>query len=105
MIPLEKSVEQTIRRYAKQRNVLFLKFVSPGNAGVPDRVLIGDSVIAFLEIKRPGESPRPLQRSWLDRLRLRKAWIGWVDSTWAGCQAVEAVALGSREMWEKAVKG
>lgn len=39
-----------------------LKFVSPGNAGVPDRiVLLPNGKMQFVELKAPGEKPRPLQ--------------------------------------------
>lgn len=38
------------------------KFVSPGTAGVPDRVvLIPGGKMAFVEVKRPGEKMRPIQ--------------------------------------------
>lgn len=39
-----------------------LKFVSPGMAGVPDRiVLLPKSKITFVELKAPGKKMRPLQ--------------------------------------------
>lgn len=39
-----------------------LKFVSPGMAGVPDRiVLLQKAKIAFVELKAPGKKMRPLQ--------------------------------------------
>ena len=40
------------------------KFVSPGFAGMPDRlILLPDGHIAFAELKAPGKKPRPLQLS------------------------------------------
>ena len=43
---------------------LALKFISPGYDGVPDRiVLFPGGRIAFVEVKAPGEKPRPLQLS------------------------------------------
>jgi hypothetical protein len=39
-----------------------LKFVSPGMAGVPDRiVLLPKAKITFVELKAPGKKMRPLQ--------------------------------------------
>jgi VRR-NUC domain. len=39
-----------------------LKFVPPGFAGVPDRLLLlPGGKMAFAEVKRQGEKPRPLQ--------------------------------------------
>lgn len=40
-----------------------LKFVSPGMAGVPDRlVLLPNGFSFFVEVKKPGEHLRPLQK-------------------------------------------
>ena len=41
---------------------LALKFTSPGFDGVPDRLaLLPGGKMAFVEVKAPGEKPRPLQ--------------------------------------------
>lgn len=46
------------------------KFTSPGTAGVPDRIVLTPSGrIAFVEVKAPGEKPRPLQRIRIKTLR------------------------------------
>ena len=44
------------------------KFTSPSTKGVPDRIVIYKGVVAFVEVKRPGEKPRALQRYWLKEL-------------------------------------
>lgn len=47
-----------------------LKFVSPGNAGVPDRiVLVPGGRVCFVELKQSGKKPRPLQRWMIHRIR------------------------------------
>ena len=49
---------------------LALKFVSPGLAGVPDRILLFPGGKAmFCEVKAPGEKPRPLQVHRMEQLR------------------------------------
>ena len=64
IIMLEKRIEQRLRDEVKRRGGLALKFVSPGFAGVPDRlVLMPDGNVGFVEIKAPGEVPRPIQLS------------------------------------------
>lgn len=59
---LEKAVEMALVREAQKHDVLCWKFVSPSCAGVADRILIGKSgKVGFVELKRPGGKPTPLQ--------------------------------------------
>ena len=58
----EREIEQKLVLKVKNMGGLALKFVSPGLAGVPDRiVLLPKGKIAFIELKAPGKKPRPLQ--------------------------------------------
>ena len=59
----EASVEQYLVKKAKARGWRCDKYTSPSNAGVPDRVLIGNGYTIFIETKAPGEKPRPLQKA------------------------------------------
>ena len=58
----ERQVEWKLVQEVRKKHGMCLKFVSPGTAGVPDRiVLMPGGSIAFVEVKRPGEKMRPLQ--------------------------------------------
>lgn len=58
----EKTIEQKFRVAVKAAGGLALKFTSPGFDGMPDRiVLLPGGKMAFVEVKAPGEKPRPLQ--------------------------------------------
>ena len=58
----EKVIEQKLVTETRKAGGLALKFVSPGFAGVPDRIVLMDGGrVAFVEVKAPGERPRPLQ--------------------------------------------
>lgn len=58
----EKTIEQKFREAVKAAGGLAVKFASPGFDGVPDRLaLLPDGKMAFVEVKAPGEKPRPLQ--------------------------------------------
>ena len=58
----EREVEKDLIKEVKKRGGIALKFVSPGMAGVPDRlVLMKDGKLAFVELKAPGKEMRPLQ--------------------------------------------
>ena len=60
----EKEIEKKLIQAVKKRSGICLKFVSPGFAGVPDRiVLLPKSRIGFVEVKAQDEKPRPLQTS------------------------------------------
>ena len=61
---LEKQGEQKLVAAVKSKGGVCWKFTSPGTAGVPDRIiLMPGGRIAFVEVKAPGEKPRPLQLS------------------------------------------
>jgi len=58
----ESSVEEYLRKKVKELGGKAYKFVSPGNAGVPDRlVCLPNGKVVFIELKAPGEKPTPLQ--------------------------------------------
>ncbi len=58
----EKEVEKKFVEAVKKLGGMALKFVSPGFAGVPDRiVLMPTGMMCFVELKAPGKKMRPLQ--------------------------------------------
>ena len=60
----ESFIEEKLTKAVRQNGGICWKFTSPGTAGVPDRIiLMPEGRIAFVEVKAPGEKPRPLQQS------------------------------------------
>ena len=67
-----------------------MKFVSPGLAGVTDRLVllpvpakhqrIVQRYVKFVEVKAPGEKPRPLQLWFIREVQGLGHWAGGVDS-------------------------
>lgn len=58
----EKTIEQKLVTAVKKHGGICPKFVSPGFDGMPDRILLlPHGRFAFVEVKAPGEKPRPLQ--------------------------------------------
>jgi len=60
----EKTLERKLTEAVKATGGIAPKFVSPGFDGMPDRlVLLPDGKCGFVEVKRRGEKPRPLQEA------------------------------------------
>ncbi len=58
----EKTIEQKLVKAVKAVGGIALKLTCPGWGGVPDRlILLPDTRLAFVEVKAPGETLRPLQ--------------------------------------------
>ena len=60
----EKTLERKLAEAVKAMGGIAPKFISPGFAGMPDRlVILPDGKCGFVEVKRRGEKPRPLQEA------------------------------------------
>ena len=78
---LEKELERKFVNILRKRGCIVYKFVSPGNAGVPDRLVITpDGKVHFAELKRKGKLLRPLQVMQAKRLAKNHVKVHLVDS-------------------------
>lgn len=57
----EGRIEDYLLDKCRKNGILCWKFVSPSQNGVPDRILMHKGHVLFVELKAPGESPRPDQ--------------------------------------------
>jgi len=89
---LEKQIEKAVCDHAKSKGVLCYKFVSPGHAGVPDRMFITPSgEVFFIEFKRLGCVPTPLQWREINRLNSQGVDVYVVDNVTQGVSLVDQV--------------
>ena len=59
---LEKEIEKVLVKSIEKLGGICWKFTSPGTVGVPDRIaLLNGGKIAFVELKSPGRTLRPIQ--------------------------------------------
>jgi len=82
---LESVVEDHLAKRCEELGLECLKFTSPSRRAVPDRLVIGFDATGhplqvFVELKRPGEIPRPDQRAMIARLRDHGAHALVIDS-------------------------
>ena len=78
---LEREIESKFTEQMESLGCLVCKFVSPGKAGMPDRlVIIPGGKVWFAEMKRPGEKLRPLQVFWKKQMESLGAKYYVVDS-------------------------
>lgn len=60
---LERDIERRLRLGVKALGGKAYKFSSPGNNGVPDRIVLIQGKSFFVELKRPGKNLSPGQRA------------------------------------------
>ena len=66
----EKMIEARLRDGVKVLGGVAYKWVSPGNAGVPDRIVVlPGGIVHFIELKREGGKPTRMQKVQIARLR------------------------------------
>ena len=84
-------IERKLVELVKKSGGLCLKFVSPGNAGVPDRIiLLPGGVVRFVELKTETGRLAPIQRAWLAKLQK----LGFDAQVLYGMEEVKAYAAG-----------
>ena len=77
----ESAVEKKLKSEVEKAGGLCLKFISPGWAGAPDRIVIfPNGQLTFVELKAPGEKPRKLQVYRKEQLEEMKQQVVVIDS-------------------------
>lgn len=81
---LESKIESTLGKRLKALDCLYLKFVSPSNRGVPDRIVIRpDGVVEFVELKTEIGRLSALQERMLYSLMMYRQHV-YVVKGWDG---------------------
>lgn len=63
MAELERDAEKLLRDEVKKLGGKSYKFISPGNSGVPDRIVLLFGRVFFIELKKPKGEPTAVQAS------------------------------------------
>jgi len=62
-MPTERDIEKQLRVRVAALGGKAYKFSSPGNSGVPDRIVLIQGKCYFVELKRPGQDLLPRQKA------------------------------------------
>lgn len=77
----ERDIEAYLRDEIQKVGGRAYKFVSPGNNGVPDRmILLPGGRIVFVETKAPGKTPTALQTAQITKIRALGFQVYIIDS-------------------------
>ena len=82
---LEKDIEERLGKLLKKLGCLYLKFISPGNPGVPDRIVITpDGRTIYIELKTEIGRLASIQKWQIGRLKAAGADVrtikGWDEA-------------------------
>lgn len=66
---LESKIQAQIVKRLESDKYYVVKLILTNKNGIPDLLLLKDGVASFIEVKRPGEKPRPLQEYRMNELR------------------------------------
>lgn len=96
----ESHIEKYLIERIEAMGGLCWKFASPGTKGVPDRVVVLNGTTVFVEVKAPGEYPRPLQNKRIEQIRARGGRAGYVSTIEEVDELVNHLHVGGKE-WKK----
>lgn len=104
MTTREREIEASLKANIEAEGGLFLKWVSPGNNGVPDRILIYNGRVIFVELKTKPGKLSPIQVHQQERLRKAGATVVTTYG-FAGSERLRADLLDGREDLPKEYRG
>lgn len=88
--PNEKKIEKDVCDYARGRGCYVRKFTSPSHRGVPDHLFITPAgATFFIEFKKLGEVPTPLQAREIREINKRKGNACYTDNIREGKAVVD----------------
>ncbi len=91
---LEKELEKKFIEKVKAAGGKAFKFVSPGNDGVPDRlVILPGGHIGFVELKQKGKKPTKLQAKQIQRLKELGCFVYILDDPGEIDKVISAIEL------------
>lgn len=66
---LESVIQSSLIKKYESQGYLVVKLILTNKSGIPDLLLLKDGKASFVEVKREGQKPRPLQQFRIKELR------------------------------------
>ena len=89
---LEKEIEKKVTDHAKATGWLVYKWVSPGMAGVPDRLYFQHGHVLCIEFKALGRRATALQDKHHRKLRAKGIQVYVIDNVTEGKDVLDSLA-------------
>lgn len=93
----EFQIEQHLVNQAAKKNFIAWKWQS-SRRGVPDRIVIGNGKVVFVELKAPGEKPTKQQEHVHGLLRAQGQEVWVIDSLEGVDELIERLARGKQQL-------
>lgn len=66
---LESVIQSSLIKKYERQGYMVVKLILTNKSGIPDLLLLKDGKASFVEVKREGQKPRPLQEYRIKELR------------------------------------
>ena len=66
---LERDIQASLIKQYEAQGYIVVKLILTNLTGIPDLLLLKDGKASFVEVKRPGQKPRPLQEYRIKQLQ------------------------------------
>jgi hypothetical protein len=88
----EADIEKKVTAWAKARGIVCLKYQPKGDVGWPDHIYVipPNGRVVFIEFKKPGEEPTPMQQHRLYCIEGAGGNAYWADSVSKAITILEA---------------
>ena len=87
----ESLIERSVCDYAKNKSCLSFKFNSASQRGVPDRIFITEKGVFFVEFKRKGHLPTPLQAHVFSKFKEKNQEVYLIDDIETGKVFIDGI--------------
>lgn len=100
--PLEREIEKKVCKYAESKGIWQRKIISPSHNGLPDRIfMLPSGTVFFIEFKRKGEKPTPMQLREHEKIRQNNGLVWVIDNVEDGKKLIDGLLQATDQVLMK----